>query len=52
MFSQLIDNIEPILINMNQNLSSAIDSLKTVGDFSDENINFQFKKYVNQVYYF
>lgn len=52
MFSQLIDNIEPILINMNQNLSSAIDSLKTVGDFSDKNINFQFKKYVNQVYYF
>lgn len=52
MFSQLIDNIEPILISMNQNLSSAIDLLKTVGDFSDENINFQFKKYVNQVYYF
>ena len=52
MFSQLIDNIEPILINMNRNLSSAIDSLKTVSDFSDENINFQFKKYVNQVYYF
>ncbi len=50
MFSQLIDNIEPILINMRKDLSSAITKLKTVGNFSDENLNFQFKKYTNQLY--
>lgn len=52
MYSQLIDNIEPILMNMKKDLWNAITRLQMVGDFSDENINFQFKKYVTQIYIF
>lgn len=52
MFSQLIDNIEPILMNMKKDLWNARTRLQMVGDFSDENLNFQFKKYVTKIYTF
>lgn len=48
MFSQLIDNIEPILLNMQKDLQNAVKLFESVGDFSDQNLNLQFKKYTLQ----
>ena len=49
MFSQLIDNIEPILFSMQKDLQSGVKIFEGIGDFSDENLNSQFKKYTTQI---
>ncbi len=52
MFSQLIENIEPILLNMQKDLQNGVNAFKSIGDLEDENLNFQFKKYTLQMYKF
>lgn len=48
MFSQLIDNIEPILFSMQKDLQNGVKLFESVWEFSDENLNAQFKKYITQ----
>lgn len=49
MFSQLLENIKPIILDMQKNLNISLSTYNKVWSFNDKNLDIQFQKYKNKL---